>query len=60
MEDVGLLVIIVITVQLNKSSMNLYTEELQIVSIYFSFIHFAIKAFYLIINLAVISGNPLL
>lgn len=57
MEDVGLLVIIVITVQLNKSSMNLYTEELQIVSIYFRFIHFTIKAFYLIINLAVISGS---
>lgn len=52
-----MLVIIVITVQLNKSSMNLYTEELQIVSTYFSFVHFTIKAFYLIINLAVISGN---
>lgn len=55
-----MLVIIIITVQLNKSSMNLYTEELQIVSIYFSFIHFTIKAFSLIINLAVISSNPLL
>lgn len=57
MEDVRLLVIIVITIQLNKSSMNLCVEKFQIVSISFSFVPFAIKALYLIINLAVISGN---
>lgn len=57
MEDVRLLVIIVITVWLNKSSMNLYIEKFQMVPIYFSFVPFAIKACYLIINLVVISGN---
>lgn len=36
LEDVRLLVMIVITAQLNKSSMNLYIEKFQIVPIYFS------------------------